>query len=51
MSEQSILTTRRKKCRCVEKKRDDDDFTKGNIRQIIYRRYSKSKIHAFEVEV
>jgi hypothetical protein len=40
--EQSILVTGRKKRRCV-KKRDVDDFTKGNIREISYRRYSKSR--------
>jgi hypothetical protein len=48
MFEQSVSTTWRKKCRCVEKKRDVD-FMKYNIRQIIYRRYSKSMINAFEL--
>jgi hypothetical protein len=51
MFKQSISVTGRKKCRCVEMKRDVDDFTKGSIRQISYRRYSKSKIHAVELEV
>jgi hypothetical protein len=51
MFEQSIFVTGRKKRRCIEKKRDVYDFTKGNIRQISYRRYSKSKIHAVELEV
>jgi hypothetical protein len=51
MFEQSVSVTGRKKRRCVEMKRDVDDFTKGNIRQINYRRYSKSKIHAVELVV
>jgi hypothetical protein len=41
----------KKKRRCVEKKVDVDDFTKGNIRQKICRRYLKSMIHAVELEV
>jgi hypothetical protein len=49
MFEQSISVTGRKKRKCVEKKRDD--FTKGSIRQISYRGYSKSKIHVVELEV
>jgi hypothetical protein len=47
MFEQSISVTGRKKRKCVEKKRDDD-FTKGSIKQISYRGYSKSKIHVVE---
>jgi hypothetical protein len=50
MFEQSISVTGRKKTMYVEK-RDVDDFTKGSIMRIIYRRYSKSKIHAVELEV
>jgi hypothetical protein len=30
---------------------DVDDFTKFNIRRIIYRRYLKGKIHAVELEM
>jgi hypothetical protein len=33
------------KKRCVENKREGD-FTKGNIRHVICRRYLRSKIHA-----
>jgi hypothetical protein len=45
-----ISATLRKKMRCVKKKRNIDNFTKGNIRQIIYRRYSRGKINAVEFE-
>jgi hypothetical protein len=48
MFEQSISVIWRKKRRHVEKKRVVNDFTKGNIRQISYREYSKSMIHAVE---
>jgi hypothetical protein len=51
MFEQSISITGRKKRRFIERKRDVDDFTKGNIRQLSCRRYVKSKIHAVELEV
>jgi hypothetical protein len=51
MFEQSISVTGRKESRRVEKKRDVDDFTKGNMRQISYTRYYISKIHAVELEV
>jgi hypothetical protein len=49
MFEQSVSVTQKKR-RCVEKK-IGVDFTKDSIRQISYRRYSKSKIHAVELEV
>jgi hypothetical protein len=36
-----LSATLRKKKRCVNKKKDVDYFTTGNIRQILYRRHSK----------
>jgi hypothetical protein len=45
-----ILATQRKKMSLVKKRRNVD-FTKGSVRQIIYRRYSRDKIHAVELEV
>jgi hypothetical protein len=50
MFEPSMSVIWRKKRRHVDKKRVDD-FTKGNFRQKSYRKYSKSKIHAVELEV
>jgi hypothetical protein len=44
------LATSKKKS-CVKKKKDVNDFTTGNIRQIIYWRHSKGKIHAVELEM
>jgi hypothetical protein len=41
-----IPASLRKKMRYVEMKRDVDDCTKGNIRQVICRKYSKGKICA-----
>jgi hypothetical protein len=35
--------------RCVKKKRSADDFTKGIIRQILYRRCLSGKIHDVEL--
>jgi hypothetical protein len=46
-----ISATSRKKKRYVEEKKDVNDFTKDNIRQIIYRRYSRGKIRAVESEM
>jgi hypothetical protein len=46
-----ISATLKKRRRYVKKKRDVDDFTKGTIRQVIYRRYTKGKIHAVELEM
>jgi hypothetical protein len=37
--------------RHAKKKRNIDEFTRGNIRQIIYRRYSRGKIHAVGLEM
>jgi hypothetical protein len=45
-----ISATPRQKMRCIKTKRKIDNFTKGNIRQIIYRRYSRGKINAVELE-
>jgi hypothetical protein len=39
----------RKQMRRVKKKRSADDFTKANIRQIIYRRCLSGKIHDVEL--
>lgn len=49
MFEQLISVTRGRKEGVL--RRRDDDFTKSNIKQISYRRYSKSKSFAFELEV
>jgi hypothetical protein len=42
-----ISVVLKKKMRRV-KRRNVDDFTKGNVRQIICRRYSRGKIHTVE---
>jgi hypothetical protein len=44
MFKQASSITLRKKRGCVEKKRGVN-ITKGIIRQVIHRRYSKGKIH------
>jgi len=31
-----------------EKKKDVDDFCKGSVRQLIYRKYAKDKIHIIQ---
>jgi hypothetical protein len=43
-----ISVVLRKKMRLVKKKRNVDDFTNGNIRQIICRR---GNLHAVELEM
>jgi hypothetical protein len=36
--------------RSIKKKRNVDDFCRGNVRQLIYREYSKSKFILFDKE-
>jgi hypothetical protein len=39
---------KKKKKKTVKKNRDVDDFWKGNIRHLIYRKYSEGKILVFQ---
>jgi hypothetical protein len=34
--------------RYVKTKRDVDDFTKDNIREMIYRKFAKDEVHAIK---
>jgi hypothetical protein len=41
-----ISDTPGKKRRSINEKRVADDYLKGNVTQLIYRKYSKGRIHA-----
>jgi hypothetical protein len=44
----NIISGAPRKERSVKKKRDVDDFCKGNVRQLIYRKYFKCRIEAIQ---